>query len=88
MDRKRRVLDVLRSEKVFDKSQNYFAGSVDRFETALTRAKKLRNLGMKHDWTPEEFRTAGELISEPGPCGLRESVFLVTLNEQGHAWAA
>lgn len=78
IDRKQKVLDVLKSEKVFDKSQNYFAGRTERFETALARAKRLRNLKLKHNWTLDEFRTASELISEPGPYGLHESMFLVS----------
>ena len=77
IDRKQKVLDVLKSEKVFDKSQNYFAGRTERFETALARAKKLRNLRLKHKWTLEEYRMANELISEPGPYGLHDSMFLV-----------
>ncbi|OCL14495.1 acyl-CoA oxidase [Glonium stellatum] len=83
INRKHRVLQVLRSEKVFDKSQNYFAGRIDRFETALARAKKLRQLKVEHNWSLEDFHTAGDLISEPGPYGLHESMFLITLREQG-----
>ncbi|KAK5191332.1 hypothetical protein LTR16_007590, partial [Cryomyces antarcticus] len=83
LDRKHRILEVLQSEKVFDKSQNYFAGRVDRFETALARAKKLRKLVVKHGWSQEDLRTANDLISEPGPYGLHESMFLITLRDQG-----
>ncbi|KAF2471649.1 acyl-CoA oxidase [Lindgomyces ingoldianus] len=83
LNRKQRVLDVLKSEKVFDKSQNYFAGRIDRFGTALARAKKLRNLRLKHGWDLEDFRTANELVSEPGPYALHDSMFLVTIKEQG-----
>jgi acyl-CoA oxidase len=78
IERKSRVLEILKSEKVFDKSQNVFASRVDRFETALARAKTLRNVRNKHNWSLEEFRTAAELISEPGPYGLHESMFLVS----------
>ena len=85
IERKRRVLKDLQSEKIFDKSQNYFAGRVDRFETALARAKKLRQLQLKNDWSMEERMTANELISEPGPYGLHESMFLITLRDQGNA---
>lgn len=77
IDKKNRVLQVLKSEKVFDKSQNVFASRVDRFKVALARAKTLRNLRVKHNWSLDEFRTAAELISEPGPYGLHESMFLV-----------
>ncbi|KAF2262270.1 acyl-coenzyme A oxidase 1 [Lojkania enalia] len=83
LKRKQCILDVLKSEKVFDKSQNYFGGRIDRFETALARAKKLRNLRLKHRWNLDEYRTALEMISEPGPYGLHESMFLITLREQG-----
>lgn len=81
--RKRRVLKTLQSEKVFDKSQNYFAGRIDRFETALARAKKMRQLHVREGWTQEDRLTANELVSEPGPYGLHESMFLITLRDQG-----
>lgn len=77
LDRKRKILKILENEKVFDKSQNYFAGRVDRFETALARAKRLRQLQVKHGWAQEDKMVANELISEPGPYGLHESMFLV-----------
>ena len=85
LERKRRVLKTLQSEKVFDKSQNYFAGRIDRFETALARAKKLTQLQGKHNWSQEERQNANELISEPGPYGLHESMFLITLRDQGNS---
>jgi acyl-CoA oxidase len=81
--RKQRILSILQSEKVFDKSNNYFDGRVDRFKTALARAKKLQKLKVKHNWGFEEYETATNLISEPGPYGLHASMFLITLREQG-----
>lgn len=77
LERKKRVLKVLESEKVFDKSQNYFQGRIDRIETSLARAKRLRQLTVKHGWTEDDFRCATDLISEPTPYGLHESMFLV-----------
>lgn len=85
LDRKKRILAILQNEKVFDKSQNYFAGRIDRFETALARAKKLRQIAVKHDWTQEDRIVANDLISEPGPYGLHESMFLITLRDQGNS---
>ncbi|KAH7043821.1 acyl-CoA oxidase [Macrophomina phaseolina] len=82
LERKRRVLKVLESEQVFDKSQNYFQGRIDRIETSLARAKRLRQLTVKHGWTEDEFRCATDLISEPTPYSLHESMFLVTLRDQ------
>ncbi|KAK5697184.1 hypothetical protein LTR97_007319 [Elasticomyces elasticus] len=81
--RKQRVLKILQSEPVFDKSQNYFAGRIDRFETALARAKRLRQIAVKHNWTNDDRMAANDLISEPGPYGLHESMFLITLRDQG-----
>ena len=77
LDRRERVLEVLQSEKVFDKSQNYFAGRLDRITTSLARAKKMRQLSKKHGWSEAEYLTANELISEPTPYGLHEHMFLV-----------
>jgi acyl-CoA oxidase len=77
LERQQRVLAILQSEKVFDKSQNYFDGRVDRFRTALARAKRLRQLQVKHNWDKEESIVANELISEPGPYGLHSSMYLV-----------
>ncbi|EMD97793.1 hypothetical protein COCC4DRAFT_73952 [Bipolaris maydis ATCC 48331] len=78
-----KILDILKSEKVFDKSQNYFMGRIDRFERALAREKRLRILKKQHNWNLEEFRMAMELVGEPGPYGLHDSMFKVTLEGQG-----
>ena len=77
LDRRDRILEVLQSEKVFDKSNNYFDGRVERFQTALARAKRLQQITEKHKWSNDEFMVANELISEPGPYGLHASMFLV-----------
>ncbi|KAL8953195.1 MAG: hypothetical protein Q9222_000930 [Ikaeria aurantiellina] len=81
--RQDRILDILTSEKVFDKSQNYFDGRVDRFKTALARQKRLQQISVKHNWSRDEYQMASELISEPGPYGLHVSMFLITLRDQG-----
>ena len=77
LDRQTKILDILKAEKVFDKSQSYFAGRVERFQTALARAKRLQQLTVKHQWTKDEHQMAAELISEPGPYSLHVSMFLV-----------
>lgn len=77
LERQQRVLKALEAEKVFDKSQNYFDGRVDKFQTALARAKRLRQLQVQHKWNDEDLKVADNLISEPGPYGLHSSMFLV-----------
>ena len=75
--RKEKVLKVLKSERVFDKSSNYFDGRAERFETALARQKRLQQLSINHSWTRDDYQMASDLISEPGPYGLHVSMFLV-----------
>lgn len=74
---KDRVLTLLKADKAFDKSQNYFDGREERFKTALARAKRLQQLSVHHQWSREDYQTAVELISEPGPYGLHRLMFLV-----------
>lgn len=78
LERQDKILKILQAENVFDKSQNYFDGRVDRFKTALARAKRLRQLQVKHNWNRDEYMVASELISEPGPYGLHASMYLVS----------
>jgi acyl-CoA oxidase len=80
IERQERILKILQAERVFDKSQNYFVGRVDKFKTALARAKRLRQLQVKHNWNRDEYMCANELVSEPGPYGLHASMYLVCLN--------
>lgn len=77
-----KILDILKSEKIFDKSQNYFMGRIDKFERALAREKRLRILKKQHNWNLEEFRMAMELVGEPGPYGLHDSMFKACLLRQ------
>lgn len=82
LDRRDHILKILQAEKVFDKSQNYTLGRVEKFPVALARAKKLRQLAVKHNWSSEDEEIAGGLVGEPNPYGLHASMFLVTLRDQ------
>lgn len=81
--RNAKILEVLKSHAIFDKSNNYFHGRTERIKAALARGKKLRQLSIQHKWSAEEYITANDLISEPTPYGLHEHMFLKTLQEQG-----
>ncbi|QDS68104.1 hypothetical protein FKW77_010137 [Venturia effusa] len=83
LQRKKKVLKILESDALFDKSQNYFSGRVERFERALARAKRLQKIRIENNWSEDDFYMASDLISEPGPYGLHEGMFLVTLRTQG-----
>lgn len=75
--RQDQILNILKADKVFDKSQNYFNGREERFQTALARAKRMRQLAVKHEWSHDEYVMANDLISEPGPYALHATMFLV-----------
>jgi acyl-CoA oxidase len=75
---KRRLLKVLQEDPVFDKSQDYYAGRSDRFERALARAKRLRQLKAKHNWSQDDVWLAGGLISDSGAYLLHDLMFAGT----------
>lgn len=83
LEERSKILEVLKADPVFDKTQNYFRGRESRIETALARAKRLRQLAVKHKWNKDQSNTADQLIGEPTPYGLHASMFLITLREQG-----
>lgn len=83
LKRQAQILSILQSNKAFDKSQNYFDGRVDKFKTALARAKMLRRLQVQHKWNKDDYMIASDLISEPGPYGLHVGMYLTTLEGQG-----
>ncbi|KAI0004822.1 fatty-acyl coenzyme A oxidase [Xylariaceae sp. FL0662B] len=83
LDLRERILKILVADPVFDKSQNYFQRREARIEASLAKAKRLRQLSVKHNWTQDEYHCANDLLSEPTPYGLHASMFLVTLREQG-----
>ncbi|KAB8698121.1 hypothetical protein FH972_026371 [Carpinus fangiana] len=76
--RKDRILEILNQHDVFDKSQNYFDGRIDRFKASLARAKKLRQLSVQNGWSKEDFNLANELLSEATPYRLHDTMFLGT----------
>ncbi|TDZ16518.1 Peroxisomal acyl-coenzyme A oxidase 1 [Colletotrichum orbiculare MAFF 240422] len=83
LERNERILNILKREPVFDKTQNYFRGRSTRIEASLARGKRLFQLTKEHNWSKEDYQVANDLISEPTPYGLHATMFLVTLREQG-----
>lgn len=79
LQRQDRLLALLQSEPVFDKSQNLTLGRTERIQKSLGKAKRLQQLAEKHNWSMEELHAANELLGEPTPYGLHASMFLVGL---------
>ena len=76
LEKKRHILGLLQQDPVFDKSRDYYAGRVERFERALARAKKLRQLKREHNWTQDDLFLAGGLISDSGAYVLHDLMFM------------
>ncbi|KAJ9297636.1 hypothetical protein DTO271G3_4411 [Paecilomyces variotii] len=83
LERQEKLLSVLQSDPVFDKSQNYSLGRVERIQRALAKGKRLQQLSVEKKWSADEYYAAADLIAEPTPYGLHATMFLVTLREQG-----
>lgn len=81
--RRDRILEILESEKVFDKSQNYFAGRIERLERSLAKAKRMYQLSVKHGWSRDEFLVANDLLGEGTPYRLHDAMYMMTLRDQG-----
>jgi acyl-CoA oxidase len=54
---------------------------IDRKRTILKILQQV-----KHSWTDTDKQVANELISEPGPYGLHESMFLVCLCDEARGF--
>ncbi|GES63986.1 acyl-CoA oxidase [Aspergillus terreus] len=77
-----RLVRILSSEPIFDKSENHTSGRTERIQRALARGKRLQQLREQLHWSEQEYIMANDLIGEPTPYGLHASMFLVTLREQ------
>ncbi|CRG87873.1 acyl-CoA oxidase [Talaromyces islandicus] len=84
LERQKELVQVLQSEKVFDKSQSQSLGRVDRLQSALRKGKRLQQLSVERKWSLEEYHAAAGLLGEPTPYALHASMFLVTLREQSN----
>ncbi|KAL4862474.1 hypothetical protein BDV12DRAFT_43134 [Aspergillus spectabilis] len=80
--RQSKVLQIVQSELLFNKSQQANISRVDRFKLALARGKLLRRLADKHQWTPEEHEMAEYLVDDVSPYMLHMGMFVTTIREQ------
>jgi acyl-CoA oxidase len=70
LEMRRRVVEILSREPVFDKSRNYFEGREEKFKMALERGKRLRQLQVEHGWDHMTYQVASAYLGEPNPYGL------------------
>lgn len=78
-----KILKILSSDKVFDKSKDYYRGREDRIFQALARGKRLEQLSQEHKWSQDELAQANNLLSEVTPLAMHYKMFMPTIREQG-----
>ncbi|KAL1867617.1 hypothetical protein Plec18167_008617 [Paecilomyces lecythidis] len=83
LERQQKIVSQFKSDPVFDKTQNYSLGRVERIQRALAKGKRLQQLAVQNKWSAEEYYAASDLVGEPTPYALHATMFLVTLREQG-----
>jgi len=83
IERNERIEKIISAQPVFDKTELLSMGRVDRVQRSLARGKELKRLAKQHNWSKEEYKIASTLAGEPTVYGLHDSMFLVTLREQG-----
>ncbi|KAI1625631.1 acyl-CoA dehydrogenase/oxidase C-terminal [Exophiala viscosa] len=82
IDRQQRILDIVRREKLFDKTQQTNLSRPDRYKLGLARGKRLRQLQDVHRWDDEDFVMAEYLVDDVQPYHLHISLFTAALREQ------
>jgi acyl-CoA oxidase len=78
-----RIEKIVAADPIFDKTELLSMGRVDRIERSLARGKTLKRLNAEHNWSKEEYKVASNIAGEPTVYGLHDSMWLVTLREQG-----
>ncbi|KAL4945271.1 hypothetical protein BDV06DRAFT_231432 [Aspergillus oleicola] len=80
--RQSRVLQIVASHPLLQKSQQANLSRPQRFKLALARAKILRRLADEHAWAPSEHEMAEYLVDDVSPYMLHMGMFITTIREQ------
>lgn len=82
LDRQQRVLDVVKQEKVFSKTNQANLSRPDRYKLGLARGKRMRQLMDKHKWNNDDLLMAEYLVDDLMPYHLHLSLFDAAMREQ------
>ena len=82
LERQQRVLNVLKHDKVFSKSNQANLSRPDRYKLGLARGKRMRQLKDKHNWDDDDMLMAEYLIDDIQPYHLHLSLFNSAMREQ------
>jgi acyl-CoA oxidase len=83
LERQNRIVPILEREPLFSKQQQLNLSRPERYHLGLARAKALRRLVKKHQWSHEDYRMAEYLTDEMSPYHLHMTMFATTVKEQG-----
>lgn len=91
LERQQRILDIVKNEKVFSKSNQANLARPDRYKLGLARGKRMRQLMDKHGWTEDDLLMAEYLVDDTMPYHLHLSLFnsairMQTSDEQAAYW--
>ncbi|KAJ9616415.1 hypothetical protein H2200_000133 [Cladophialophora chaetospira] len=84
LERQRRVLDILRQEKIFSKATQANLSRPDRYKLGLARGKRMRQLQDLHGWNDDDFLMAEYLVDDIQPYHLHISLFTAAVREQAN----
>lgn len=83
LQRQQRVLRVLQKHPLFGKARQANLSRPARYAQSLARAKQLRRLQDELGWDAEDLKMAEYLNDEMHPFALHNSMFTVTVRDQG-----
>lgn len=74
-ERRRKIVDILERDPVFDKSQRQFMSRTERYERGLSMTNRIFELETIHGWSELETRTAFAALDEQLPIALHNVAF-------------
>ncbi|KAL4789566.1 acyl-CoA dehydrogenase/oxidase C-terminal [Aspergillus venezuelensis] len=82
LQRQNKVLPILQSHPLLQKTQQANFSRPSRFKLALARGKLLRRLADEYAWSQEEHEMAEYLVDDVSPYMLHMGMFVTTIREQ------
>ncbi|KAI2792798.1 hypothetical protein POX_b02841 [Penicillium oxalicum] len=82
LERQARILPLLENEPLLSKEKQQHLSRVERFKLALARAKLLRRMADKHQWSDDDYKMAQYLVDDVSPYFLQTEMFVTTVREQ------
>ncbi|TEB33934.1 acyl-CoA oxidase [Coprinellus micaceus] len=81
--KRRKILEVLEKDPVFDKSQREFMSRTERYTRGMALTNRVYELEEQHGWTQRDTSMAIAALDEQLPIGLHNIAFQPVFNLQG-----